>query len=238
MHVTDAEARIADTALTTNYADNSGEKYGPGDVVPTEYIKKNGVETFFRSVPLPDEIFKVMQGKSYKANCTVPRSDLRFITCLHKDAEGRTIVGELVVNKSIAADVLEIFRKLYEASYPIERMRLIDYWDADDERSMTDNNSSGFNFRFATNSTTVVSLHGRGLAIDINTRYNPYYKKLANGKELVEPANGKAYVNRTKAFKYKIEKGDLCYRLFKAKGFTWGGEFKSCKDYQHFEINR
>jgi hypothetical protein len=34
---------------------------------------------------------------------------------------------------------------------------------------------------------------------------------------------------------YKITKGDLCYKLFIKHGFSWGGEWKSKKDYQHFE---
>ena len=175
-----------------------------------------------------------MRGKTYKKNCTVARSELRYIRCLHVDKDGRNIVGEMVVNRTIAADVLDILRKLYDAKYPIERMRLIDYWDADDERAMRDNNSSSFNFRFISHTHTV-SKHGRGLAIDINTLYNPYHKRLKNGKEVVEPATARPYLDRSKKHVYMIRKGDLCYRLFKQKGFRWGGDWKYSKDYQHFE---
>ena len=59
--------------------------------------------------------------------------------------DGQTKEGELVVNKAIAEDVLAIFRQLYEAEYPIEKVRLVDEYDADDEASMSDNNSSAFN---------------------------------------------------------------------------------------------
>lgn len=175
-----------------------------------------------------------MLGKTYKKNCTVARSELRYLRCLHVDKDGRNIVGEMVVNKAIAADVLDILRKLYEAKYPIERMRLIDYWDADDEKAMRDNNSSSFNFRFISH-TKIVSKHGRGLAVDINTLYNPYHKHLKNGKEVVEPATARPYLDRSKHHAYMIKKGDLCYRLFKEKGFRWGGDWKHSKDYQHFE---
>jgi hypothetical protein len=113
-------------------------------------------------------------------------------------------------------------------------MRLIDYWDADDERAMRANNSSSFNFRFISHTHTV-SKHGRGLAVDINTLYNPYHKRLKNGKEVVEPATARPYLDRSKNHAYMIKKGDLCYRLFKAKGFRWGGDWKHSKDYQHFE---
>ena len=117
----------------------------PGEIVSEQTIRKLGEKHFFSTSPIPDDIFHLMQGKTYKKNCTVARSELRYLRCLHMDKDGRNIVGEMVVNKAIAADVLDILKKLYEAKYPIERMRLIDYWDADDERAMKDNNSSSFN---------------------------------------------------------------------------------------------
>lgn len=222
-------------------AKNNGMKYHPGDVVDEQYLKAHGHQAFFSIHSIPDTIFALMQGHSYKRDCTVARSSLRYILCLHRDDGGRSIVGEMVVNKSIAADVVEIFRRLYEAGYPIERMRLIDYWDADDERAMTANNSSSFNFRFISH-THKVSKHGMGMAIDINPLYNPYTKTLRGGKTnasagktIVEPAAGRPYLDRNRKFKYKITRDDLCYRLFRKYGFRWGGDWKTMKDYQHFE---
>ena len=211
-----------------------GKRYHPGQTVPESNIKDNGYGMFFSSQAIPDSIFSLMQGKTFKKNCTIPRSSLRYILCLHRDAKGNAIVGEMVVNKDIAEDVLDIFRQLFINRYPIERMRLIDYWDADDENSMAANNSSSFNFRRISH-TNKVSKHGCGMAIDINRLYNPYQKTLANGKTVVEPAAGKRYLNRKQKFDYKITKGDLCYRLFKQHGFKWGGDWTSMKDYQHFE---
>ena len=182
------------------------------------------------------EIFSRINGKSYKDNCPIPLDDLRYVRVLHKDINGNTHEGELVCSKYIASDVLEIFRGLYEAGYPIERVRLVDEYDADDETSMRDNNSSCFNFRFITHSTKI-SKHGLGLAVDINTLYNPYIKILSDGKRILEPATAEPYIDRAKDFPYKIEKGDLCYRLFTERGFEWGGEWKSLKDYQHFEVS-
>lgn len=209
--------------------------FHPGEVISNEYLLRVGEDTFFEHTAIPDTIFALMQGKTYKANCPIKREELRYLLCLHRDIEGNTLIGEMVVNKQIADAVLHILRELYKANYPIERMRLMDYWDANDEAAMSENNSSGFNFRYVARTTTV-SKHGRGLAVDINPRYNPYYKKYKNGKVVIEPSNGKAYTDRCKRFPYKIEKGDLCYRLFKQHGFRWGGEWISCKDYQHFEL--
>lgn len=209
--------------------------YHPGQVVPESAITSAGDATFFKDIEIPDTIFELMKGKSFKDDCTVPRSDLRYLLCLHRDINGKAIVGEMIVNKKISQTVLHILHELYKASYPIERMRLVDYWDADDEMLMRDNNSSSFNFRFISHTTTV-SKHGKGVAIDINTLYNPYHKILADGTEVIEPATGAPYLDRSKSFPYKIEKGDLCYRLFTENGFEWGGEWTTRKDYQHFEL--
>lgn len=182
-----------------------------------------------------DEIFARIKGKSYKDNCPIPLDDLRYLHILHKDAEGITHGGELVCNVRIASDVLEIFKALFEAGYPIQRVRLVDEYGADDETSMRDNNSSCFNFRFISH-TTKISKHGLGLAVDINTLYNPYVKEV-DGKRIVEPATAEKYTDRSKSFTYKIEKDDLCYKLFTERGFEWGGEWKTVKDYQHFEVS-
>ncbi|MGP1467660.1 MAG: M15 family metallopeptidase, partial [Porphyromonadaceae bacterium] len=35
---------------------------------------------------------------------------------------------------------------------------------------------------------------------------------------------------------YKIDRNDLAYKLFKKAGATWGGDWKTMKDYQHFQF--
>ena len=187
----------------------------------------------FYAIPIPDEIFAKMQGKSYKDDCTIPRDDLRYIHVLHKNIKGETLEGEMVCSTLIAEDLLEIFRELYKQNYPIEKMRLIDEYDANDELSMTDNNSSCFNYRTISH-TNKISKHGLGVAVDINTLYNPY-TKVVDGERIIEPAAGAPYLDRDADFPYKIERGDLCYNLFISHGFEWGGDWPDRKDYQHFE---
>lgn len=99
--------------------------------------------------------------------------------------------------------------------------------------SMEDNNTSCFNYRVV-DGTSSLSKHAYGMAIDINPLYNPYvtYPK---GKRRVSPAAGAVYADRNKDFPYKIDKNDLCYQLFTEHGFTWGGSWKTMKDYQHFQ---
>ena len=187
----------------------------------------------FYQQEITDDIFARIEGKSFKANCTTPREDLRYLRVLHYNLDREVLQGELICHKDIADDLLAIFQELYKAAYPIERMVLIDEFDADDEASMRANNTSAFNFRQASGMQRLSS-HSTGMAIDINPLYNPLVKH-REGKTRVFPATATAYMDRTKFFPYKIEKGDLCYRLFKKYGFSWGGDWRSSKDYQHFE---
>lgn len=180
--------------------------------------------------PIPNDIFEKMQGKSYKENCTVPREELRYLHILYVGFDNNTHEGELIVNKRIAEDVLDIFKELYKAGYQIEKVRLIDEYNAQDELSMRDNNSSAFNFRYISYSTTL-SKHAMGLAVDINTLYNPYIKQV-DGRLNIEPANAVQYVDRNRQFPHKIDHQDLCYKLFTKHGFEWGGDWEDSKDYQ------
>ena len=188
----------------------------------------------FSSQPIPDSVFQRMQGRSWPEGCTIRRADLRYLRLSHYDAEKRQHVGEMVCNKAIADDLLDIFRELYRQKYPIQRIRLIDDYDASDERSMRDNNSSCFCYR-RISGTTKLSKHAQGMAVDINTLYNPYVRTGKNGRRIVEPATATKYVDRRKSFPYKIVKGDLLHRLFLQHGFKWGGSWRTMKDWQHFE---
>lgn len=204
-------------------------------VVSDEEVKLYGIDSCFVALPISDAVFSRMQGKSYKNGCTVPQENLRYLHVLHRNVDGNTQLGEIVCNASIANNLLIIFRQLYDYGYKIERMVLIDEYDADDERSMTANNTSCFNFRPVSGSAKL-SKHSQGLAIDINPLYNPCLS-LGTGK--VEPSAGKKYaVERGKITDTKvplINKKDLCHKLFKEHGFSWGGNWMSKKDYQHFE---
>ena len=147
--------------------------------------------------------------------------------------------GELICNEYIANDLLEIFRALFDAGYQIEKIRLVDEYGGDDQLSMIDNNTSCFNYRVVEN-TTSLSKHALGCAIDVNPFYNPYivYGKGENGGDYISPPEAAEYVDRSKDFPHKIDEDDLCCRLFKEHGFTWGGDWTSQKDYQHFQKTR
>lgn len=204
-----------------------------GTTVSPASIDDYGVERCFVASPIDDYMFQRIKGLSYKDDCTVPLSELRHLRLLHYDANGEVALGEMICNRSISDDLLSIFRDLYAAEYRIERVLLVDEYGADDNLSMVNNNSSSFNFRFISGSTRL-SRHSLGLAVDINPLYNPYVREF-DDRVVVEPLESREYVDRTKEFPFKIDSTDLCCKLFKARGFEWGGDWQSLKDYQHFE---
>lgn len=182
---------------------------------------------------ISEDIKKKIYGFSYKEGALIPYEDLRYVRVLHVDFESATQVGEIICNKEIAQDLVEIFYELYQAQYPIEQIHLIDEYNADDLLSMTDNNTSCFNYRVV-EGTTKLSKHGLGMALDINPFFNPYVTT-KKGALYVSPVESTYYADRNKPFAYKIDKNDLCYQLFTEHGFTWGGSWINSKDYQHFQ---
>ena len=206
-----------------------------GTVLKAADIDKDNLSQYFTAQPISDSVFARIWLKSFKRDCTTKREDLRYLQVLHVNKDGLPQIGELICNKAIASDLLDIFRQLYLSGYRIEKMLLIDNYNADDEASMADNNTSCFNFRTIAGSNQP-SLHGRGLAIDINPLHNPCLNKRTG---LVQPANGKRHAyhrtNRASQPIRFIDRDDLCYKLFTQHGFFWGGSWRTVHDYQHFE---
>lgn len=220
-----------DTAYTTD------ESSVAESVEMTNHPERTTYQPGFYYEPLTDTVKQRITGISYpESGCTVPYEDLLYVGLLYHDFNGEEQSGELICNKAVAQDMVEIFYELYQNDYQIERIRLIDEYGGDDTASMADNNTSCFNYRVV-DGTTSLSKHAYGLAIDINPFYNPYvvYNKGGTGNTYISPAGSEIYADRSQDFAYKIDENDLCYRLFIEHGFTWGGNWNSSKDYQHFQ---
>ena len=191
------------------------------------------IKSLFTIEEISEEIFKKIYGKSYKADCIVPKEQLRYLRMLYYGFDDKTHVGEMIVNVSIAEDIKDIFYLLYQEKYQIERMVLVDEYHADDVLSMAANNTSSFNYR-KIDGMSVMSKHSRGMAVDVNPKQNPYVR-IINGEVNCQPQSGEIYMDREKDFPHKIDHEDLCYCLFRTYGFTWGGDWEDMKDYQHFQ---
>lgn len=202
-------------------------------IVRAGKVNSKTLAACFTYSEISPEVYSRMENKSFNEENTIPLSDLSYIRVLHYGFDDEIYVGELVVNQLIASDIVEIFKELFDAKYKIEQMVLIDEYEAHDELSMRANNTSAYNFRAITGSTSL-SLHAYGFAIDINPLYNPYVK-IKNGETVILPENGEDYANRELDCEYYIKKGDVCYNAFVSRGFSWGGNWITLKDYQHFE---
>lgn len=188
-------------------------------------------EAVFTYAPLSEEVIETITGISYKENDEIKLEDLVHVQVTHWGFDDKEYVGDIIINKKVANEVVEIFRELHEAKFPIEKIRIIDEYDANDELSMLDNNSSAFCYREIAGSNKI-SKHSYGIAIDINPVQNPYVKN-----NMVLPESGKEYLDRDNVRKGMIVEGDVCYDAFVGRGWTWGGNWNSLKDYQHFEFD-
>ena len=163
------------------------------------------------SQEIPEPVAALMIGRSYKKGCPVRLTDLRYISVSHWGYDGNVHVGHMVVHAKLALELLEIFKELFDQQFPIERMELIDLYEADDDRSMSANNSSCFCFRPNTTTPGIFSNHSYGIAIDINPLVNPYVKGMR-----VLPEGGKAYLDRTVSYFGGITDSpdNICYQAF------------------------
>jgi len=166
---------------------------------------------------------------SWRPGCPVGPKRLRLLTVSHRGFDGEVKTGRLVVARNKAAPIVRVMRRLFRAGYPIKRMRPVDEYGGNDRRSMNANNTSGFNCRAATGSTSW-SEHAYGRAIDLNPVQNPYVSP--SGRVL--PKRGRPFVDRSRDHPAMIHAGDRVVRAFARIGWSWGGSWSSTKDYQHF----
>jgi hypothetical protein len=162
---------------------------------------------------------------SYREGCPVPPARLRTVHVSYWDFGGKPQTGAIVVSRAHAAAILTVFRRLWEARFPIRRLQPVSVYRGSDDASMEADNTSGFNCRFV-GGTTRWSMHAYGEAIDVNPVENPYVRG-----STVSPPAGRAYVDRSPYRKGMAISGGVLVRAFASVGWKWGASFG---DYQHF----
>jgi hypothetical protein len=170
---------------------------------------------------------------SHGPGCPVPLSDLRHLRMTHRNFDGQARTGDMVVHRRYARGVTRAFGRLYAAGWPVARMRLVDDYGGDDDRSMAANNTSGFNCRRVAGQANW-SAHAYGAAIDLNPVQNPYVRPGS-----VDPPNGRAFAGLDRGATSPvpagvIRAGELPVTAFARLGWQWGGHWVGSKDYQHF----
>lgn len=178
------------------------------------------------------ELAARMRGSSHRPGCPVPLADLRHLTMTYRGFGGASRTGEMVVHRRFARDVTRVFERLYDVGFPIARMRLVDHYGGDDDASMADNNTSGYNCRTVAGQREW-SDHAYGAAIDVNPVQNPYVRPGA-----IDPPAGRRFAGIDRGRSAPVPVGtirqdDLLVRAFARIGWEWGGDWISSKDYQH-----
>jgi hypothetical protein len=140
--------------------------------------------------------------------------------------DGKLHRGQLVINKALAEDIKAIFSKIKKNKFPIEKVIPIVRYGWDDDSSMADNNTSSFCYRNVAG-TNRPSNHALARAIDFNPMQNPHIAQ--NGKH--SPKNSKYNKNA----KGTIDADCFITKFLLERGWEWGGNYKSIKDYQHFD---
>jgi poly-gamma-glutamate synthesis protein (capsule biosynthesis protein) len=182
---------------------------------------------------LDDAVRARITGVSWRDEPRCPRFlELAYLRLAYVTFEGSVATGELVVASAIAARTVELFRRLYTLGFPIRRMQLVDDYGADDERSMSADNTSAFNYRVVAG-TDILSQHARGLAIDINPVENPWRKPTR-----LLPPEGAAYADRTIIRPGMFVRPGPVVAAIEELGWEWGGDWLHAYDDHHLVWSR
>jgi hypothetical protein len=215
---------------------------GFGEVQPTpDQLRDRRLHTTDLLPPPPDDRFAATvqpvsadvrdrMGQTWSPACPVALGDLRHLTLSFRGFDGQAHTGELVVAATVADDVVEVFRALYDEGFPIEQMRLPTTADLTAAPTGDGNNTAAYVCRAARGQSRW-SAHAYGVAVDINPFQNPYERG-----DLVLPELASAYLDRTWARPGMHAADGPAVRAFTAAGWTWGGSWRTTQDPMHFSL--
>ena len=170
----------------------------------------------------------VLERSTWRPECPVPATDLRYVTVSFRGFDGAAHTGELLLNARVTDDVVGVFEELFDAGFPIEQMRITSPAELDAAPTGDDNTTTAFVCRPIVGSTSW-SAHAYGLAIDVNPFQNPYQRE-----DLVLPELASAYLDRGNVRPGMILESGPVVAAFDRIGWTWGGRWRSPLDLHHF----
>jgi hypothetical protein len=169
-------------------------------------------------------------AQSWRPGCPVGPDQLKGVRLRYWGFDAQSHLGTIIVHQQVTADVITVFADLYRQRFPIRRITPIDSYGGSDDRSMADDNTSGFNCRNVVASGPAKwSVHAYGQAIDVNPVENPY---LIAGKIL--PPTAAPFTDRSADRPGMAVPDGALVRAYAAVGWQWGGAWRSDPDYQHF----
>jgi hypothetical protein len=170
---------------------------------------------------------------AWSPGCPVALGDLRLLDLAFHGFDGELHTGQLVVRADVAGEVVEVFRRLFAARFPIEQMRVVTQADLVAPPTGDGNNTAAYACR-ATRGSTSWSAHAYGLAVDVDPFMNPYTR---DGSDLVLPELASSYLDRSWRRPGMVLPGGPVTRAFSAVGWTWGGTFSTVHDPMHFSAD-
>jgi hypothetical protein len=215
---------------------------GFGQVLPTPRVLRNRQLPTRDLLPPPHDgrfhtttsristAVRARMGESYRPGCPVGLSQLRYLTLTFRGFDHKAHTGELVVAARAVGPTIRAFAALFSQGFPLEEMRLPTTADLTAPPTGDGNDTAGFVCRAARGQTRF-SAHAYGLAIDVNPFQNPYVKG-----GLVLPELASAYRDRSWQRPGMLQPGSAAVRAFTRQGWTWGGSFRSLRDYQHLSL--
>lgn len=214
---------------------------GYGEVRPTpRALRVRRWNTSDSIAPLPGSGFKavvadpapgrVIARSTWRPGCPVDSADLAWVRMTYWGFDQQRHSGEMLVNGSVARDLVAVFRQLYRARFPIESMGITTLEDLHAAPTGDGNTTGSFVCRPTTGGTSY-SQHAYGLAVDLNPFQNPY-----RSGDLVLPELASAYLDRDWLRPGMITPGGPAVNAFASIGWEWGGDWSSLKDYHHFSL--
>ncbi|MEI8086373.1 MAG: M15 family metallopeptidase [Paludibacter sp.] len=163
------------------------------------------------------------------AGINVPKeilNQLQLINVRYYSLDGKIHQGQILTNKMIAQDLIQLFEFILYNHFPIAHAIPIVKYHQNDDLSMQANNTYSFCYR-----NTSYSKHATGMAIDINPFFNPVRWKAGYENRIDKPIGA---VNNPKIAGtfYVLHPVVLKFKEF---GFRWGHNFTRNFDDHHFE---
>ena len=202
--------------------------------IPLALIALNAFHSSVRPLSAPVRSELIASGNWHRG-CPVALSQLRVLTVSYWDFNGKSQMGQLVVNAKAAAPLATVFGKLYAMRFPIRHMRLQDVYGPARAQPADGDVSGSFECRQAVPSpctggtgTGSWSEHAYGQAVDLNPVENPYV-----GCGMTRDKTARSYMDRSRLRKGMVTAAVV--RAFASVGWGWGGSWSgSTKDYMHF----
>ena len=170
----------------------------------------------------------VVDRSTWEPGCPVARSGLAWLRLTFRGFDARRHTGELLVNAAAVDDLDVVFRRLWQARFPMEQVVIVESIDEEAPPTGDGNGTGGFVCRAITGGSSY-SQHAYGLAIDVNTFQNPYADD-----DLVIPELASAYLDRERVRPGMVTADGPVVAAFREIGWRWGGDWTTLKDFQHF----